>query len=177
MRLFPAIAAIAVAVPNTGLAVGSETQTPPAQTETTATCSDGQIWDADKQECGAAQESGLTDDVLFDAAREFAHAGQYEHALNALDAMLEENTARILNYRGFANRKAGRHELGMSYYRRALALDPDHHMARSYMGQALAERGDLSGARMQLREIRARGGRDSWAYESLRLALAGTGTY
>ena len=44
------------------------------------------------------------------------------------------------------------------------------------MGQGLIEQGDLAGALGQLREIAARGGRDTWAYAALEGALRGMPT-
>jgi len=41
-----------------------------------------------------------------------------------------------------------------------LTEDPDNTLARSYLGQAHVAQGDLGAARDQLRQIRARGGRD-----------------
>jgi cytochrome c-type biogenesis protein CcmH/NrfG len=68
-------------------------------------------------------------------------------------------------------------ELGMSYYRRALQRDENYILARSYMGQALLQQGDIQAARVQLVEIRDRGGENSWAYRSLQQSLNGQITY
>ena len=57
------------------------------------------------------------------------------------------------------------------FYLAALRIDPDHLLARSYMGQGMVEAGDLDGARAQLSQIRASGGRGTWPEFSLRLAL------
>jgi hypothetical protein len=77
----------------------------------------------------------------------------------------------------FNDRKAGRMELGMSYYRKALQADENYILARSYMGQALMEQGDIQAARVQLVEIRDRGGEKTWAYRSLLQSLNGYKTY
>jgi hypothetical protein len=42
------------------------------------------------------------------------------------------------------------------------------------MGQALLEQGDVEGARVQLVEIRDRGGENTWAYRALLESLGGT---
>ncbi len=83
----------------------------------------------------------------------------------------------MLNYLGYANRKAGRMELGMQYYKRALQADENYILARSYMGQALIEQGQIEDARVQLVEIRDRGGEDTWAYRSLLQSLGGVRHY
>ena len=59
----------------------------------------------------------------------------------------------------------------MAYYRAALKANPDNLLARSYMGEALAEMGKAELARAELSEIRARGGRGTWAEIALRLAI------
>ena len=160
-------------------AAGSEDDEtkPPPKTETTTECQDGKVWDSDKKECVEATKSGFNDDKLFQAAREFAYAGQYENAIKVLKLARDQNDPRILNYLGYANRKAGRMELGMSYYRKALQIDGNYILARSYMGQALLEQGDVQGARVQLVEIRDRGGENTWAYRSLLQSLGGYRTY
>ena len=53
----------------------------------------------------------------------------------------------------------------------ALDADPDYPLARSYMGMGLAAEGDLSGAKVQLAEISARGERGNWAYFALKQAI------
>ncbi|AYG66880.1 MULTISPECIES: tetratricopeptide repeat protein [unclassified Rhizobium] len=161
------------------IAAGSESDetAPPPKSETTTKCTDGKVWDKDKKECVKPKQSGFNDDQLFKAAREFAYAGQYDNAITVLKLARNQNDPRILNYLGYANRKAGRMELGMSYYRKALQRDENYILARSYMGQALLERGDVQGARVQLVEIRDRGGENTWAYRSLLQSLKGQVTY
>jgi tetratricopeptide (TPR) repeat protein len=160
-------------------AAGSESDetSPPPKTETTTKCADGKIWDAKKKECVKPKKSSFNDDELYKAAREFAYAGQYENAISVLHLANNQNDPRILNYLGYANRKAGRMELGMSYYRKALQADENYILARSYMGQALMEQGDIQAARVQLVEIRDRGGEKTWAYRSLLQSLNGYKTY
>jgi tetratricopeptide (TPR) repeat protein len=160
-------------------AAGEETdQTkPPPKTETTTKCAGGKIWDKTKKECVVPKKSSFNDDDLYKAAREFAYAGQYENAIAVLRLAENQNDPRILNYLGYANRKAGRMELGMSYYRKALLVDQNYILARSYMGQALMEQGDAQAARVQLVEIRDRGGENTWAYRSLLQSLNGYRTY
>jgi hypothetical protein len=45
------------------------------------------------------------------------------------------------------------------------------------MGQALQEQGDVQAARVQLVEIRDRGGENTWAYRSLLQSLNGYRQY
>lgn len=163
----------------TAFAAGEETDEtkPPPKTETTTKCADGKVWDKKKKECVTPNKQTFNDDDLYKAAREFAYAGQYHNAITVLNLARNQNDPRILNYLGYANRKAGRMELGMSYYRKALQADGNYILARSYMGQALMEQGDEQGARVQLVEIRDRGGENTWAYRSLLQSLHGYRTY
>lgn len=159
-------------------AVDTEEDTPPPKpTETSTQCAENQIWDPETESCIAAQDSRFNDDQRFDAARELAFAGAHDRALLVLAAASNPKDPRILNYTGFALRKSGRTAEALGYYRQALAIDPDYILARSYMGQALLDQGDVEGATTQLREIRARGGRGTWAYISLKQALSGKQAY
>ena len=184
-------AAVSLTVFSTARAADSDTTTPPVATETTTTCTDGKIWNEEKKECVAPEDMKPAeatpteeqkkseieiDNKLYEAAREFAYAGQYENALRALRAASNQEDPRILNYLGYNTRKLGNMELGMSFYKRALQKDENYILARSYMGQALIEQGDIEGARVQLVEIRDRGGENTWAYRALLQSLGGERT-
>ena len=175
MNLRPALIALIVsaALPVSAFAVGSQTDNtnPPAKTENTTKCKDGKVWDKNKKKCVNPKSASLDDDTLYQAAREMAYAKQYENALKVLAAMKHQDEARVLNYKGYANRKAGRFEVGMNYYHQALAKDPNFILARSYMGMAYAEQGNLKEASQQLVEIRNRGGANTWAYEALKESI------
>lgn len=158
-------------------AAGEDTSQPPEKTKTTSECTGGKIWDKDKKECVDAKKSGLDDDTLFKAARELAYDGQYENSLKVLDAVRDQTSARVLNYRGYANRKAGRMDIGMAYYRKAIQTDANYILARSYMGQALVQQGKIEEAKVQLIEIRDRGGENTWAYQALLQTLGGVHRY
>ncbi len=158
-------------------AAAEDTTQPPAKTKTTSECTGGKVWDEAKKECVDAKKSSLDDDTLFKAARELAYDGQYDNSLKVLDAVRDQKSARVLNYRGYANRKAGRMELGMQYYRKAIQADENYILARSYMGQALVQQGKIEEAKVQLIEIRDRGGENTWAYQALLQTLGGVRQY
>jgi len=169
--LIPLILSAAVALPGAALAAGSSTNSPPKPTETTTKCKKGEIWDDKTKKCVAPQSGALDNDQRFAAVRELAYAGRPDDALVVLQAMTEGQTDRVLTYMGFANRKAGRMDEGMKYYRAALAKNPDNILARSYMGQAYVQMGEMKLADAQLDEIVARGGAGTWAEQSLRQAM------
>lgn len=163
------ILALCLIFPVAALAV--DTEEPPAPTPTTTQCTEGQVWDADKGACVAIEEGRLDDDTLYRAAREFAYAGQYTHAIAALSAMSDRRSDRVLTYMGFTLRKSGEPARGMGYYAAALAKNPDNLLARSYLGQGLVELGQIDGAIAQLEQIRARGGTGTWPELALLGAL------
>lgn len=158
-------------------AAGTDSSEPPQPTETTQKCKDGQIWDKETKACVSAQQGMFDDDTLFDAARELAYDGQYDNAIALLQLAANPDDPRILNYLGFSNRKAGRMEVGMGYYRQALKRDPDYLLARSYMGQAYLQQNQRNAARDQLLEIEARGGKGTWAHKALVMAMKNASTY
>lgn len=159
------------ALPFTAFAAGSDDTAPPTPTETTTDCKKGEVWDEKTKLCTAPEDARLNDDTRFDAVRELAYANRPEDALRVLASMREGETDRVLTYLGFANRKAGRLEQGLTFYARALATNPDNILARSYLGQAYVDMGEPDLAAAELVEIRARGGVGSWAEASLSEAL------
>lgn len=154
-------------------AAGSGSDTPPTSTQTTTECTDGQIYDASSKSCIDADKQSFNDDQRYDAVRELAYAGAYDRAEQVIASADEPGDPRFLNYKGFIQRKQGNFEAAMEFYTAALGIDPDYLLARSYMGQGLAASGDIEGAREQLTEIAARGGRDTWSYVALKMALNG----
>jgi hypothetical protein len=112
-RITPILAALLLA-PLPALAVGSDSNEPAPKTETSTSCADGQVFDPNKGECVTAEQSGMNDDALFQAARELAEAGRYESAITVASAMENPESDKALTILGFANRKAGRRELGMA---------------------------------------------------------------
>lgn len=136
----------------------------------TPTCSNGKVWDQKKGKC-VNKSSQVDDDSLFEAGRKLAKAEKFEEAIEVLKLVKDQNQPRVLNYLGYSNRKAGRIETGLDFYRKALEIDPDYVLARSYMGEALINIGDRQGALLQLAEIRKRTGPQGEAYILLASAL------
>lgn len=158
--------------PMMAFTAGSETNTPPTPTETTDTCAEGLLFDLATQTCMTPAQSSNDDSAMMDAVRELAYDGRYADARDVLDG-LDASDSMVQTYYGFTARKMGDFDGGMAFYQAALAIDPDNNLARSYMGQGLVEAGDFFGAHAQLKEIRARGGRQTWPEIALRMALDG----
>lgn len=158
-------------LPGAAFAAGSNTDEAPEPTETTTECTDGQVWSEDAKKCVDPESDAMLDGDLYNAVRELAHAGRMQDSLRVLNAMSDQQDDRVLTYRGFVHRKLGNTDLGLAFYRKAIAQNPDNLLARSYMAQGFVEMGKRSAAWHQLAAIRARGGTGSWAEQSLHRAL------
>jgi len=121
--------------------------------------------------CVRPDDAALDNDIRFRAVRELAHADRPEEALAVLATMTEGDSDRVLTYLGFAHQRAARQEMGLDHFVRALDMNSDNILARSYLGQMLVQMGDVPAARRQLDEIRARGGAGTWAEASLAKAV------
>ncbi|MFA3917793.1 tetratricopeptide repeat protein [Ruegeria hyattellae] len=165
-----------VAMPHAGLAAGGGSS-PPKPTNTTRKCLFGRVWDQNAGRCMKPKKTSFSDDALYDAVRELAYDGQYEHAQAALSEMRDQDDDRVLTYWGFTYRKMGEIELANMFYEQAIAANPDNLLARSYMAQGFVEEGKTDLAVVQWREIKARGGEGSWAEVSLRDAIRTGLTY
>ncbi len=122
--------------------------------------------------CVKLQSGILPDEELYQQGRQLAKDGQYEWALQVLASIKNQNDPRVLNYTGYANRKAGRLEIGITYYRKALAIDPDFVLAREYLGEGYVASGRIDLAQVELSEIKKRAGANSEEYKDLSKAIA-----
>lgn len=142
--------------------------------QTAEQCKKGFVWDKKKEKCVKA-ESALPQDLLYEGGYDLAMAGRYEEAIRILALAPDKADPRVLNYLGYAHRKAGRIDVGLGYYREALRINPDYTLARAYMGEAFLMRGDIASAKAQLDEIARRAGTASAEYRLLADEIAGAG--
>jgi tetratricopeptide (TPR) repeat protein len=85
------------------------------------------------------------------AVRAKIKAADYAGALQELRQLAEDNQqAEVYNLMGYALRKTGDYETSLSYYNRALQLQPDFKAAREYLGELYVETGHIAQAREQL---------------------------
>lgn len=171
------LAAALVFAPHLALAAGSDDSEPPTPTETTTECAEGTVWDEKTKACIKAEDSSLNDDQRYDAVRELAYAGRHDEALAILATMTEGETSRVMTYQGFLLRQTGRIEEGIAAYERAIALNPQNILARSYYGQLLVQMDEQQLAQAQLDQIRANGGQGTWAETALAAAITTGVTY
>jgi tetratricopeptide (TPR) repeat protein len=174
---FDATAAFRYALLAVGLGLCLVTN-PPARADggggggSNGTCPPGEVYDARSMQCVKQKGSLLPDSQLTDYAYALAKAERYPEALQVLDLLKNPNTAKALNYRGYATRKLGRLEEGIAYYRKSVALDPRYAQVREYLGEAYVTKGDMAGAKAQLRAIQLICGIGCEQYQHLAEAIA-----
>jgi len=99
----------------------------------------------------AVDNMSITDTVDLASVRAKLKAKDYVAALNELRDLAEDNQqADVYNLLGFALRKTGDYTTALTYYTKALELDPNHKGAHEYLGELYAETGNLAKAREQL---------------------------
>jgi tetratricopeptide (TPR) repeat protein len=103
--------------------------------------------------CAKAVGSLVPDSELYQQAYLLAKTGEYDWAIEVLSSIQNQNDPDVMNMLGYSNRKAGRLELGISYYSKALEMRPDFVRAREYLGEGYVAAGKLELARAQLDEI------------------------
>ena len=129
-------------------------------------CANGKVWDQKTSKC-VPQQSGIDDDTLYGYGRDLALVGRYDEAIKVLTLAADKSDPRILNYLGYAHRKAGRVLVGLGYYQEALLADPDYTLVREYLGEAHLQLGDVAAAKAQLGEIEKRCGTNCEEYVEL----------
>jgi tetratricopeptide (TPR) repeat protein len=158
-----------------GASSGSGFETKPhhgvSQTDLT-TCDPGQVWDAKKHKCLQRHSGVLPDSDLTEYAFALAKADRCQEAIDVLDLLDNPNTPRALNYRGYATRKLGHTDEGISYYLKSVALDPSYPQVREYLGEAYVIQGKFDLAKDQLSTIeKLCGSKECEYYEDLAEAL------
>jgi Flp pilus assembly protein TadD len=138
---------------------------------TTPTCKKGEIYDKKTQKCVKQQGANVTDENRADYAYSLAQEGRYEEALAMLDTLKDQNTAEALNYRGYATRKLGRTDEGISYYLKSVQLDPKYAKVREYLGEAYVIKGQINLAEDQLNTIKSICGTSCEEYQDLHEAI------
>jgi tetratricopeptide (TPR) repeat protein len=95
--------------------------------------------------------SSSSDGVDLTSVRSKIQAKDYKAALAELRGLAEDTQqADVYNLPGFTLRKTGDYETSLTYYTKALDLQPDHKAAREYLGELFVETGKLDKAKEQL---------------------------
>jgi len=91
------------------------------------------------------------DSVDLTSVRAKIKAENYKGALEELRGLAEDSQqADVYNLLGFTLRKTGDYETSLTYYTKALDLQPDHKGAHEYLGELFVETGKLDKAKDQL---------------------------
>lgn len=138
----------------------------------TKRCKTGQVWDKNTKKCVKAQSGVLPDYELYKQGRALAKEERYDWAIEVLASIKNQQDPRVLNYLGYSYRKSGRLDLGISYYRKALAIDPDYNLAREYLGEGYIAAGRKDLAMLELAAIEKSCGTTCEEYKDLAEALA-----
>jgi len=126
-----------------------------------------------KRKC-VKQKAELTpDQKLYETGYKLAKAGDYDKAIAVLSSVQDHDNPDVLNMLGYSNRKAGRIELGISYYGKALAMKPDFVRAREYLGEGYVAAGKIDLAKLQLAEIQKVCGTTCAEYQDLSKVIGG----
>ena len=139
--------------------------------EATPVCKKGEVYDKKAKKCVKQSGANITDDNRADYAYSLAKAGRYDEALAMLDTIKDQNTAEVLNYRGYATRKLGKTDEGIGYYLKSVQLDPQYAKVREYLGEAYVIKGRIDLAQDQLATIKSICGTTCEEYQVLHDAI------
>ena len=99
----------------------------------------------------AVDNMSSTDAPDLTSVRAKIKAQDYAAALAELRDLAEDTQqADVYNLLGFALRKTGDFKTSLTYYTKALELQPDHKAAREYLGELYVETGNMEKAKEQL---------------------------
>jgi predicted Zn-dependent protease len=99
---------------------------------------------------GMGMGSTTTDDYTI--AKRLIRHQQYQEAISHLQSALADkpHDADILNYLGFTKRMVGDYDASLDYYKRALAIDPNHKGVHEYLGELYLQMHDQASAQKEL---------------------------
>jgi tetratricopeptide (TPR) repeat protein len=99
----------------------------------------------------AVDNMSSNDKVDLTSVRTKIKAKNYAAAIQELRDLAEDTQqADVYNLLGYTLRKTGDYTTSLSYYTKALDLQPDHKAAREYLGELYAETGNIDKAKEQL---------------------------
>jgi tetratricopeptide (TPR) repeat protein len=99
----------------------------------------------------AVDDDTSTGSVDLTSVRAKIDAGNFPAAIEELRGLAEDNQeVDVYNLLGFSLRKTGDYATALTYYDRALSLQPDYKPAREYLGELYLDTGDVVKAKEQL---------------------------
>jgi len=137
-------------------------------------CKRGMVYSTKTQRCVKAQHSELDDKELLQQGRQLALAGYYDNALDVLNAVQNKQDSMVLTYIGYSHRKKGDTDVGIGFYKQALAIDPNNLNTHEYLGEGYASAGRIELAKAELAIVQKLcGSTECEQYEDLAAAVAG----
>ena len=169
---FGSMAFAAGSAPSTSSSSSSSTTGSSSAGGVTQKCAQFKANSSAWKKCLKGGRTSMNNEDLYAAGYYLAKAGEYNDALEFLNAGTDKRDVRFLTMIGYANRKMGKVDEGMSYYMQALALDPNSVTTREYLGEAYLQIKDLPKAEAQLTEIQSRCGLTCESYTQLKTEIA-----
>ena len=163
-------AAVLVSLSAPAWSAGADTTRKPSAPQQ-PTCKKGYVYSTIRKKCVKTLSETVPDVELKAQGWALAEAGDYEAAIELFRIVADPADPEALNGLGYGNRKLGRLETGIAYYRRALALAPDYHRAREYLGEGYVAAGKVVEAKAELGEIGRRCGFTCEEYYELASAI------
>src|SRR3954449_2391937 len=103
----------------------------------------------------AVDNMSSTDAPDLTSVRAKLKARDYAAALAELRNLAEDvQQADVYNLLGFALRKTGDFKTSLTYYTKALEMQPDHKAAREYLGELYVETGEIAKAEEQVATLK-----------------------
>lgn len=132
-------------------------------------------WSSSSGKCKKKKNQSELDqnNQLYAKGRLLAKSGKYEEAIATLKSA-DQGNPHVLNYLGYSYRKSGDLATAISYYKAALAIDPNFVLAREYLGEGYVKAGRLDLAKLELDEIAKRCGKGCQEYVELAALIDGT---
>jgi tetratricopeptide (TPR) repeat protein len=178
-RIGIAAAVLAFAAPVAGVGFGSvafAASQPSGGSSDTTKCGSGYTLNKKTQKCDKNTSSVAPDTKLYDQGRALALAGKYQDSLTVFAKIQNQNDAKVLTMIGYSTRKLGDVAGGMTYYAKALAIDPNNLYTHEYLGEANVQLGNLDEAKVHLAKLETLCGLDCEQYKDLAKAIAGEPT-
>jgi len=122
----------------------------------------------------AVDNMEATDAPDLTSVRAKIDAKNYAGALAELRDIAEEHQqADVYNLMGFTLRKTGDYRTSLTYYTKALELQPDHKGAHEYLGELYVETGNMPKAKEQLAALTKLCPNGCEELDDLKAAIAG----